>query len=690
VPSLKPAATQRLWRRLVRTRRTRTFRPQATADCRPLRAVFYAASDWLRLATKLAANASPCAQYYISIPPLAADKTRFRTDQAWRIRAVAPNLHALAEMHMPGWRGWVTANGATWYQAGVEARRRMAAAGFDVTLGDSWIVNEFSSAVRRGLGTARADAREFVRGLYDGDGSLPATRGGVFDVGVGQSGIGPGAADIWAYKSQLEGWLEDDAFWSDMSRYVSDWSQELYGDPCSYAVAGAPLATRRDYLNEFLQHEPVHAGLGPAAVAAARSFFASAYSPLANAAWEWSSGFGWTMIAAEQMQDYVSAQTYALRSFDARAAAAQDHWGFAWAPHNGSGMTNDEFVARTGAILDRLAAAIHDSGEPVDPDDPGIGACAPAGENLWCNGELPGASFTDVWKAFTYWGQLALAFATPAQTLTAGSPSAPITLQLQLAGAAHATPTATGVTLSSSSPRGIFSTSPSGPWTSTLTLSVAAGSDTSPPFYYADTAVGAPLLTASAPGTIAGAQTETVVPGALAALTVSPSAAAVVAGGSQPFAAIGADAYGNAVSVAGATWSVSPTTLGAFTRASGTSTTFTAAPNAGTGSVVVSLRGVSGSASIVVNAPPPPATPPPPPAVVAPQLCVVPKLRGKTLLAARQALKRRHCALGPLRRAYSRTIRRGRVISQRPAPGTRRPRGTKISVVVSRGSRTRR
>ena len=42
VRSLTPAATQRLWDELVHRPRVRSLR---TADCRPLRAVFYAATD---------------------------------------------------------------------------------------------------------------------------------------------------------------------------------------------------------------------------------------------------------------------------------------------------------------------------------------------------------------------------------------------------------------------------------------------------------------------------------------------------------------------------------------------------------------------------------------------------------------------------------------------------------------------
>src|SRR5919198_1911931 len=172
VPSLDPAATDAAWHRLARGHQT--LAGTATSDCRPLRAVFYTATDWRRLATKLAANASGCAQYYMSIPPLAADKTQARSDEAWRIRALGSNFHAMAEINMSAWSTWIADTGGTWYQAGVEARRRMASAGYDVSLGDTWAVNEFSSAVRQGSGTARSDARNFVHGVFDGVGRSPA------------------------------------------------------------------------------------------------------------------------------------------------------------------------------------------------------------------------------------------------------------------------------------------------------------------------------------------------------------------------------------------------------------------------------------------------------------------------------------------------------------------------------------
>jgi hypothetical protein len=674
VPSLQPVATQRLWLQVVRRHQVRTF--AATPDCHPLRAVFYAPSDWLRLATKLAANASPCGEYYISIPPLAAAKTQFRTDQAWRIRALGMNFHALAEVHVPGWRAWITANNSSWYEAGVEVRRRMAAAGFDVSLGDGWIVNELSSGVRRGTASARTEMRDFVHGLHDGDGTLPVARGGVFGIGIGQGLLEPSV-----YKNQLENWFQDDSFWEDMSRYVSDWSQELYGDPRNYGVAGAALPTRRDYLIDYLRHQSVHARLGGAATAAARAFLDSADSPLANAAWQWDSGFGWTMIPVDLMKDYVSAQVYALRHFSAVNGEPADHWGFAWAPRNGTGMSAAEFASQTGEIIDRLAAAIHDSGEPLDPADPGAGACGPLGQNLWCGGEIPGAWFNDAWKTFTYWGQLALTFAAPTQALVAGRPSGPLALRTQLAGLAHSTPRAMSVALSSSSPGGMFSTSASGPWTSTLAVMVPAGGDRSPSVYYEDTFAGNPVLTATAAGTGSGSLTETVVAGPAAVARVAPSSVSLPALGSQAFAVMAADAYGNPVSVQSAHWSVVPEALGRVMPSSGGSTTFIAGSAGGSGSVTVVVGGVSASAKAVVVAAP---TPPPP------VECVVPRLRGKTLLAARHALRLRHCALGKVRRARSRTISRGRVLFQTPRPGAHRPRGSKVNVTISTGRRRTR
>src|SRR6188768_3641132 len=74
VPSLTPVATKRLWDELVANPEPQAF-ARARA-CAPVRVIVYAVTDWLRVATKLAASPSPCAQYYVSIPPLAGNKAQ--------------------------------------------------------------------------------------------------------------------------------------------------------------------------------------------------------------------------------------------------------------------------------------------------------------------------------------------------------------------------------------------------------------------------------------------------------------------------------------------------------------------------------------------------------------------------------------------------------------------------------------
>jgi hypothetical protein len=67
--------------------------------------------------------------------------------------------------------------------------------------------------------------------------------------------------------------------------------------------------------------------------------------------------------------------------------------------------------------------------------------------------------------------------------------------------------------------------------------------------------------------------------------------------------------------------------------------------------------------------------------------CVVPKLRGKRLPAAKRALRQAHCTIGRITRRRSSAVRRGKVISSRPKAKSRRPAGTKVALAVSRGRR---
>jgi hypothetical protein len=69
----------------------------------------------------------------------------------------------------------------------------------------------------------------------------------------------------------------------------------------------------------------------------------------------------------------------------------------------------------------------------------------------------------------------------------------------------------------------------------------------------------------------------------------------------------------------------------------------------------------------------------------APGLCTVQNVRGKTLPAAKRTIGRANCRVGTVRRDYSKTLKRGRVLSQKPKPGTVLLKRGKVNLVVSRG-----
>jgi hypothetical protein len=547
--------------------------------------VLYAASDWLRLATKLAASGSPCADYSISVPPIVADKTLFRPGQASRIRALGPNFHALAEVHFATWTRWVADTGSSWFTAGVTARQRMAEAGYDVARGDGWAVNELTTAVRRGDGNARANIREFLRGLYEGDGSRP-TKGAALVIGFGQR-----TGDLTAYQNTMQSWLGDSEFWTDVANYVADWSQEVYGDIRAHAVPGEDTSTRREYLNDYLQHPLVLAGAGPAEIEPARSFLRAAYSPLANAAWPRETAWGWTMVPADQMAAYISAQVDALRSFSATAGQSQDHWGFAWAPRNTIGVSDAEFAAPTGLLLDRLAAAIRDSSGGIDPETARTGACG--SDDTLCALDLAEARHNEAWRNFRAWSQSTLTIGPAPTTLVAGVASPPLQLSGQASGSRPFV-----VTLRSSSPAGAFSTSSAGPWTPSLTLTLSPGTVLT--FSYRDTRAGRATLQATAPGTTQATRDVTVVAGPTARVSVTPASRAIRARGEVTFKSAPTDAFGNAAS-AGVTWSVSPPTVGRLIRARGDSVVFQAGRVLGKATVTATAKGATASSSATVD-----------------------------------------------------------------------------------------
>jgi hypothetical protein len=65
--------------------------------------------------------------------------------------------------------------------------------------------------------------------------------------------------------------------------------------------------------------------------------------------------------------------------------------------------------------------------------------------------------------------------------------------------------------------------------------------------------------------------------------------------------------------------------------------------------------------------------------------CVVPKLKGKTLAAAKKALTTANCKLGAVTKQRSKgNVTKGDVVSQKLSPGTSKPAGTSVAVVLQK------
>src|SRR4051794_1174189 len=376
------------------------IRAAAATACIPTDVVFYAPNDWVRIAQKMRANMSTCANYYVSIPPIAADKTKPRGPvQPTLIRALGSNFHAVNDVNVTdatSWANWVASGKGTWYQAGVEARRRMedpAQGNFDVAAGDIWAVNELTTAVRGNIGASRQNMRDFVHGLYDGADGIPV-KGLVWI-----SNFGQGTTFFDTYRANVRTWLQDRAFWADLALYVRFVSQEVYGRVASWGVPGTSPQDRLVPTADYLEHFAHFAASSASDLGDTASYVAGGDAPVGNAAWS-SGTFEWptppvdyTVAAA-----YTAAQVYAFRhDQDARPTQA---FGFVWNPTN-PGLTTNDFNTKSGFIADRIAAAIHASDAPST--EPGLAACGPG--LTWCTGDVAGALFNTAWRMFDDWTQ---------------------------------------------------------------------------------------------------------------------------------------------------------------------------------------------------------------------------------------------------------------------------------------------
>jgi endoglucanase len=69
--------------------------------------------------------------------------------------------------------------------------------------------------------------------------------------------------------------------------------------------------------------------------------------------------------------------------------------------------------------------------------------------------------------------------------------------------------------------------------------------------------------------------------------------------------------------------------------------------------------------------------------------CVVPNVVGLSLAKATLRIVRAHCTTGNVKRVTSSARKKGKVLSQRPGPGTKLRNGAKVGITVGKGPKKR-
>lgn len=338
------------------------------------------------LADAFEANLSPCADYWIHVAAVPSDRTMPRAVEPAKIRARKGRFFAVAEFHFGAWSERTDPG---WFEKGVEFRRRMDAAGYNVMRGDTWAINELPMNVRTDA-TVRANIRELTRGLYTGAPGSIARAGIVLVVNTGHD-----TSSLTSYKDALKTWIAESAFWSDMNKYVRFWGQETYTGANRVCVGSATVAERAERVNDFVMHPGrlATASGAPTTVLAARAFFGETYFALTSAAWKSAGAYGSTSISLDAMKHHVSLQLYASRLWSDSHAFPDGRVGVVWDELAGTPAERTELATR-------LAQSFRDAHEPGAT---AARACSPTGAYTWCDCTVAGATFNDVWKTFSTW-----------------------------------------------------------------------------------------------------------------------------------------------------------------------------------------------------------------------------------------------------------------------------------------------
>ena len=202
--------------------------------------------------------------------------------------------------------------------------------------------------VGRAAGRRQRDARtfaSFLRGLYDAAGEGPPTRGVVWIVGVGQR-----VPEIATYKARMQEWLQDSRL---LGRHERVRQRLVAGGLRRRArLRGARSrrsTNRRDALVDYLRHSDLLAARRrrtPPARRTRSSRTREARSPTRRGSGAPRSGGRSSTV--DLMQQYVSAEVYALRNHGARSGRPSDRFGFAWAPRNSEALARERLHAPDG------------------------------------------------------------------------------------------------------------------------------------------------------------------------------------------------------------------------------------------------------------------------------------------------------------------------------------------------------
>jgi hypothetical protein len=385
--------------------------------------VIWTANRHRFLMRALAANPAPCTDYWISIPAADNDKTLPRAAGVYReVRDLGPNFHPLVEVVLAdtGWARWVAEGHGSWYDAGVEMRRRMTFLRPD--LGETWLLNEFDRTTRvdgernaaeikwkHTVPYTRAAMKELVRGLYEGAPGMEPLPGAV-EIGIPFSH--QNLPDVPGYKAALKSYLQDADFWGFLKGKVRWLLHEAYADTRNHGVPGSTLEERRSHLLDYVFHLRELARAGGRHTTAADRFLEDAFVPFVNGggyvglggdAFDFTSGHGNTEVPLDQMMKFASEQIFAVRDYaeSHRGEPLAKRIGFSWQPQNRRGLPVDQFEAEVVLQAERLAEAFRWA---YGPGSSPAGACVAPGTVVdWCTSERAGALFVETWQSFRSW-----------------------------------------------------------------------------------------------------------------------------------------------------------------------------------------------------------------------------------------------------------------------------------------------